>query len=842
MGCYLRLENLTATWGYYDLIHLGGGGYYVVLALRDAPWDPDHPYDPNNPDDLERRRAIRVHSQAPPYVGSDIPIFANKTYWITMLWDTNPWDANPDANKKGTAILKVYDPQTWLPVGGPSLLELSDYPLTAPLNCEEIQFGRCDDHGDTSPASYHYFDDLLVDESGTRWPLLPGEISFAALPQDTSGVPIPATLSASATDPEGDPLTVTFYGRTAGPPPGPAFTSLQTNSAVPSGSVTTALWNGLSFDTEYEWYATASDGVETATSPVWSFRTTNNTPPSVVITAPQNNALFPTATADILIEASASDSNGVVNRVEFFAGEILLGEDTGSPFSYLWNAVPPGFYTLTAVAHDDQGAQTTSAPVTVTVGGSPLAPVGLTATAQSPGEILLTWTDNSGNETGFEIDQSPDGLNFSFSGTVGPNVTTALMSGLQTGTTYYYRIRAFNGAGPSDNSNVANATTPVPPPAAPTALAATTISARQVDLAWTDNATDETGFEIYQSQDGVNFISIGTVGSDVTNAQITSLQPATMYSFQVRAFNAGGQSGNSDAANATTLPLPPAAPAGLIATAASSSQIDLVWADAANNESGFRIERSTDGINFTQVATETANVTAWSNGGLPASTTYYYRVQAYNSGGGSDYSSVASATTLALPPVAVTFTSIAAQDGYVLESGETSLTGGTASATTGGSSGLRAGDDNRDRQFKTVVSFDTSSIPDGATIVAATLRLRRGAVSGTSPFQTHSACSVDIKSGNGFNGSTTLTREDFQAPADAAQVATLSNAAANGQWSEGNVNAAGLVFVDRIGVTQFRISFALDDNDDLGTDYIGWYSGESSTSGNRPQLMVVYQP
>jgi hypothetical protein len=51
-----------------------------------------------------------------------------------------------------------------------------------------------------------------------------------------------------------------------------------------------------------------------------------------------------------------------------------------------------------------------------------------------------------------------------------------------------------------------------------------------------------------------------------------------------------------------------------------------------------------------------------------------------------------------------------------------------------------------------------------------------------------------------------------------------------------------LAFVDKTGTTQLRIAFILDDNDDLGADYIGWYSGDNASSGNRPQLVVVYQP
>ena len=139
-----------------------------------------------------------------------------------------------------------------------------------------------------------------------------------------------------------------------------------------------------------------------------------------------------------------------------------------------------------------------------------------------------------------------------------------------------------------------------------------------------------------------------------------------------------------------------------------------------------------------------------------------------------------------------------------------------------------------------MVSFDTSAIPDGATILSATLRLRRGTFSGTSPFTTHGTCWADVQTG-GFSGSTTLQTGDFQAAATAVQAASLSNAASNGAWSEGSLNAAGLAALDKTGTTQLRVYFNLDDNDDGGNDYIGYYSGNNSTSANRPQLVVTYQ-
>lgn len=93
----------------------------------------------------------------------------------------------------------------------------------------------------------------------------------------------------------------------------------------------------------------------------------------------------------------------------------------------------------------------------------------------------------------------------------------------------------------------------------------------------------------------------------------------------------------------------------------------------------------------------------------------------------------------------------------------------------------------------------------------------------------------------GLSGSTALQTGDFQTAATVIQAASLSNAATNGAWSEGNLNSAGLAAIDKTGTTQLRIYFSLDDNDDTGNDYIGYYSGDNGTAANRPQLVVTYQ-
>lgn len=93
------------------------------------------------------------------------------------------------------------------------------------------------------------------------------------------------------------------------------------------------------------------------------------------------------------------------------------------------------------------------------------------------------------------------------------------------------------------------------PPLAPGSLAATAISSSQIDLSWLDNASDEDGFEIERSTDGVNFALIASVGANVTTySDSNGLAASTTYDYRVRAANANGNSDYSNVASATTGP------------------------------------------------------------------------------------------------------------------------------------------------------------------------------------------------------------------------------------------------------------------------------------------------
>jgi subtilisin family serine protease len=278
---------------------------------------------------------------------------------------------------------------------------------------------------------------------------------------------------------------------------------------------------------------------------------------------------------------------------------------------------------------------------------TPATPTNLVATAISSSQVNLTWTDNAVNETGFKLERSTDGVNFTQTNFLPKNMQAFSVTSLPAATTFHFRLRAFDGPNHSPYSNVASASTGGAP-AAPTSLVATATSSSKVNLTWTDNATDEGGFKLERSTDGVNFVQAATLTPNTTAFTNINLNASTTYHFRIRAYQGTNHSPFSNVAVATTQPLP-AAPSNLVATAVSSSRINLAWADNSTNEAGFKIERSADGATFTQIAIMTANATSYPVTNLNATTQFFFRVRAYDGNNHSAFSNTAAATTQATP-------------------------------------------------------------------------------------------------------------------------------------------------------------------------------------------------
>jgi RHS repeat-associated protein len=169
----------------------------------------------------------------------------------------------------------------------------------------------------------------------------------------TANVTITATASAS----NGSINRVEFYQGSS---------LIGTSTASPY----TISWNNVAAGS-YTLKARAIDnsGVSTDSNPV---SITVNAPPAVSIATPANGASF-TAPVNISITANATDSDGSISHVDLYNGTTLIGTATSSPYSYVWNNVSAGTYSITAKATDNLGAQTSSTVVNITVNAPPPA-------------------------------------------------------------------------------------------------------------------------------------------------------------------------------------------------------------------------------------------------------------------------------------------------------------------------------------------------------------------------------------------------------------------------------------------------------------------------------------
>ncbi|MFH0759146.1 MAG: fibronectin type III domain-containing protein [Bacteroidota bacterium] len=300
-----------------------------------------------------------------------------------------------------------------------------------------------------------------------------------------------------------------------------------------------------------------------------------------------------------------------------------IGRAVGTPYFYRVRANGPGGYS----AYSTEASATTAL----------LAPTGLTAVKIDSISIQLNWTDNSMSETGYDVLRSlSSGTGFAVVATIPANRISYTSLGLVDGTRYYYMVRALTSGGIySLNSNEANAITDL---SAPTNLTALALNASSIEIHWINNSASETAYSIERSlSSGSGYAVVTSVPANSTSYVNVNLGDETRYYYRVRAIGPYGNSRYSNVASALTPLAKPLAPDQFTATALSTCSVALAWRDRSDNETGFEIERSlTVNSGFAVLKALPAGTQAYTDTSTHNSTTYYYRLRAFNAAGRSD--------------------------------------------------------------------------------------------------------------------------------------------------------------------------------------------------------------
>ena len=262
-------------------------------------------------------------------------------------------------------------------------------------------------------------------------------------------------------------------------------------------------------------------------------------------------------------------------------------------------------------------------------------------------EVRVTWKDNSLNEDGFRVERANTA--------VGPWTLEATTSANAT-TWYLYspreqqvcvRVTAFSAAGASSPA-LPDCTTP---PANPTNLAAKAADRQSISLTWTDNSATEDGYKVSRLDAAGVWTDIATLPANAVNYRDVGVTIDLTYTYRVQALKDGGFSQYSNESAAVIPTGPPTAPLAASASYYADNEYGwlyffVTWTDASNNEEGFRVEYSDDGVSgWRTYASTTANATSlqekfdlWAVAFAPLAGCY--RVFAFNSAGESAASNV----------------------------------------------------------------------------------------------------------------------------------------------------------------------------------------------------------
>jgi poly(hydroxyalkanoate) depolymerase family esterase len=533
----------------------------------------------------------------------------------------------------------------------------------------------------------------------------------------------------------------------------------------------------------------------------------DTTPPTVSITFPTNGS---TVAGAVDITATASDDIGVT-KVEFIIDGTVVGQGVSAqqagPYSFSWNttAYATGSHTLQTRAYDAAGNNATSASVTVTVDQ---ASVNFTERFSNNGPdkagwTLTEWALDASDQTGTTGSKSILGSALPAFNTVTKTATVSLTLSSNPRLTYWRKLDLYGAninASASFKVIVNDGTDRVVDSATKSGLGAL------AESSWTQRANID--LSAYANR----AVTLKFVVTATDTGSNTSRAKAWVDSITV---------GPPSTALDTTAPT-----VNVTAPSASdtlSGTVD-VTANASDGSGVSKVEFYVDGA-LASTDTTSPFVFTWNTAGA-ANGAHTLMAKAYDAANNlsTDNDTSVTVSNASGGTTTASFTSIAADDGYVKANAD----GSSASVGTFATPALGKGSDAlHNRAF---FSFDTSSLPDTATLVRASLKVTLSSASGD-PWADPVGNTLTLDLKNGTFGTAATETADFTAAATASAVADLIKFTTGAQSST-DFNAAGLASINKTGKTQARLRFSLNPT---GTRYL------FLTEGTGAVLTVEYK-
>ena len=484
---------------------------------------------------------------------------------------------------------------------------------------------------------------------------------------------------------------------------------------------------------------------------------------SIVARVTQNQATDPLAKAGVMIrESLATNSKHVAMVTTATQGPQLISRSTTGGSSATVNGTAAAFTAtwvrlvrvgnvITAARSADGVSWTTVDSVTVSMGAT--VRIGLFTTAQDATKInTARFTD------------------VSLTGTLNPP-------------------EAVNGLAPPANVSVSQG------------------GGLSLVVRW-QTVAGATGYRIERSENGVDFSSVVDAASTATSWTNTALPGSLRYFYRVRALSASGQSAASAVASAINRPSP--VTSASIAPL-SSTQLILNWRDTSG-ETGYRIERSTDNVTFTQIATVAANVPSYTAGGLTAGTPYWFRISPMtatgdgnsvvvtrNTGGTQAVTALAF-TSKASTAIGIEWTAVASATSYRIERSGNGTTFATLATVASGTVAYTdATVTGLGRYYYRVVAINGSTVADPSPIIftaapaaaalpAPWIAADVGSVAGAGATGWQSPKFVSVSSGTTIGGPADSFRFTYQSlVGDGSIVARVDSLDNTGDWAKAGV-------------------------------------------------------